>query len=326
MPYPERKKKVLKAFLECFSKYDQVITVDLLNITTKQVTQIRNLLRVQKGFFLVGKNTIALLALRMLTEDVEDETLKEMQSKYQKKPHLKNIIPKIVNKVAFIFTDKSYVELKKPIENEVIKVPAKPGTIAPAEVWVRAGPTSLDAGKFNEFQRLGIQTKTARQSIEIVKDIKICSKGEIVSENVAAMCRMLNIVPFEYGMKVQDVYLNKQFIPTDIINLPEDSVIENFKNAISSLTAISVEAGLVNALSTPHIISNVFKAVLAIGLEANIKMPILESMKSSTPATQDSKAPKEAKETKSKEDKKPVKEEEPEEPEEVDMDLGDMFG
>lgn len=322
MAYPERKKKVLKAFLDCFSKYDQAIIVDLLNISTKQVMHIRKILSKQKGTFLVGKNTIALLAIRLLTEDVEDGELKEIQGKYPRKPNLKDVIPRIVNKVAFIFTDTSYIELKGPIENEVIKVPAKPGVVAPTDVWVRAGPTSLDAGKFNEFQRLGIQTKTARQSIEIVKDIKICSKGELVSENVSSMCRMLNIIPFEYGMKIQNVYLNQQFIPTDIINLPQESIIENFKNAVANLSAISVEAGILNALSTPHIISNIFKAVLAIGIEANINMPILEAMKNSSAASTASAPDKKATESKKAE---PAKKPEPE-PEEADMDFGDMFG
>lgn len=325
MAYPERKKKVLKAFLDCFSKYNQVITVDLQNISTQQVTHIRKILNKQKGYFVVGKNTIALLAIKILTEDVEGAELKALQGQYPRKPYLKNIVPKIVNKVAFIFTDTSYVELKRPIENEVIKVPAKAGIIAPSDVWVRAGPTSLDAGKFNEFQRLGIQTKTARQSIEIVKDIKICTKGENVSENVAAMCRMLSIIPFEYGMKVQDVYLNQQFIPKEIIDLPQDAIIESFKNTVTSMAAISVEAGLINALSTPHIISNIFKAVLAIGIEANIDMPILETLKNAAATSDNGKASKDAPQTKKEEDKKEAKVE-VEEPEEVDMDFGDMFG
>lgn len=322
MAYPVRKQKVLKAFLDCFSKFNQVILVDLLNISTRQITQIRKLLREQKGIFLVGKNTIALLAIRILTEDVQDAELKEFQSKYARKPELAALVPKLVNKVAFVFTDKSYVDLKQPIESEVVKVPAKAGIVAPSDVWVRAGPTSLDAGKFNEFQRLGIQTKIVKQAIEIVKDFKICSKDDIVSENVSTMCRMLNIIPFEYGMKVHNVFLNGQFIPKEVIDMPAEGILENFQKTVANLAAISLQAGVINALSTPHIIANAFKSVLAIGLEANIKMPILDALSkaSATSAV----APNPAKEAPKKEEAKKV-EAEPEEPEE-DMDLGDMFG
>lgn len=328
MTIPERKKKVLKAFLDCFSKFNQVIMVDLLNISTKQITQIRKMLHKQNGIFLVGKNTIALLAIRLLTEDVKEPALAELQKNYARIPHLKDIIPKIVEKVAFIFTEKSYIEIKKPIESEIVKVAAKPGILAPDDVWVKAGPTSIDPGKFGDFQRLGIQTKTAKQSLEIQKDAKICTKGELVTETIAAMCRMLNIIPFEYGMKINNVFLDGQFIPREIIDMPSDSITTNFQQIVRQLMAISVEAKLINSLSVPHILSNTFKSVLAIGLEANIKMPILENLAKSAASTTKNVS---AKDTTSKEDNKKASKKQEEVKEEVvepelEMDLGDMFG
>lgn len=272
---------------------------------------------------MVGKNTIALLAIRLLTEDAEDAELKELQKKYPRKPHLKNLEDKIKNKVAFIFTETPYIELKDPIEKEVVKVPAKPGIIAPDDVWVRAGPTAIDPGKFGEFQRLGIQTKTARQSLEIQKDAKICTKGELVTETVSAMCRMLNIIPFEYGMKIQDVYLNQQFIPKDIIDLPADSIGKSFENVVRDITSLSLEANLVNELSMPHALSGAFKSVLSIALGADIKLPILDKL-AAAPAAKKEEAPKAADKPAKEAPKK--KEEPKEEPkEEVDFGLGDMF-
>jgi len=46
--------------------------------------------------------------------------------------------------------------LKPIIEKEIIKMPAKEGIVAPADVWVRVGPTYQDPGKIGDFQRIGI--------------------------------------------------------------------------------------------------------------------------------------------------------------------------
>lgn len=316
-----RKSKVLKAFLDCFSKHNQVIFVDLMSISTPQIKKIRHKLKPYNGTFLVGKNTITLLALRILSntfKETDTQNARELAKKYPHKPELKELIPLIKDKVAFIFTDSPYVELKDLIEKEVIKVPAKVGIVAPSDIIVPAGQTTVDPGKFGEFQRLNIPTKTAKTALEIQKDTKICSAGTLVSETVSAMCRLLNIVPFEYGMKIDNVYLNGSFIPKSVIKLAPDAFTSSFSYTIRHVTGISIEAGIANSLSTPHMISNAFKSVLAIGAEAGIKLAILDQL-SAAPAAA---APKEEKKEEKKETKKEVKKEEPVE---EDMDLGGMF-
>lgn len=315
-----RKSKVLKAFLDCFSKHNQVIFVDLMSISTSQIKKIRHKLKPFNGTFLVGKNTITLLALRILSNNFKEsdtQNARDLAKKYPHKPELKDLIPLIKEKVAFIFTDSPYVELKDLIEKEVIKVPAKVGILAPSDIIVPAGQTTVDPGKFGEFQRLNIPTKTAKTALEIQKDTKICTAGSIVSETVSAMCRLLNIVPFEYGMKIDNVYLNGSFIPKSVIKLSSDSFSSSFSHAIRHVTAVSLEAGVANSLSTPHLISNAFKSILAIGAEAGIKLAVLDQL-SAAPAA----APKEEKKEEKKEVKKEAKKEEPVE---EDMDLGGMF-
>lgn len=334
MGVKERKNKVLMAFLNCLTKYKQIILVDLLNISTRQIVKIRQRLHKNKGLFLVGKNTITRLAIKILTEDLPaDDQNKDLQKKFAKRPELKNLIPHIKKKVAFVFSDQPYIELKEPIEKEVIAAPAKAGIVAPAEVWVKAGPTSIGPDKFGDFQRLGIQTKTAKSTLEIQKDHKICSKGEIVSETIAAMCRMLNIVPFEYGMKIQNVFLNGEFIPKDVIDLPADSITSALSLAVKDLTAICLEAGIVNEATIPQMLNNSFKDILAISLEAGYKLPQLAALSEAkaapaAPAAKEEKKEEKGKDAKggkgAKEEKKEEKKEEVKEDE--NMDLGDMFG
>lgn len=197
--------------------------------------------------------------------------MKKFQEGVTKKPNLVNLLPYLVGKKGFVFSDESYVELKPILEAEIVKQPAKAGAIAPCNVWLRCGNTNQDPGKITEFQNLGIQVKAVKGSLEIIKDFLLCEKGTLVTETVSHMCRMLGIIPFEYAMELQFVYVDGNIIPQEIISLTPEDIIKGFSEASTALTAISLGAGLPNSLSVPHMITGVFKNLLSIGISADYK-------------------------------------------------------
>jgi len=321
MVYPERKVNVLKKFLDAFTTYDQVIIVDLNNISTDQITKTRVSLRKEKSIVLIGKNSIVRVAIEILTSDsITDQERLNYQKQYPKRPLLKNLLPHVEGKIGYVFSHKPYSEIKPVVEKEAVKVPAKPGVVAQCDVIVPAQQTNIDPGKIIEFQRIGMQVKTNKSALEIIKEHKLCSKGDIVTETVSSMCRMLGIIPFEYALKMKKVFLNGNIIPEEVINFDTAKILAFFQQNVAQVSAVSLEAGLTNSLSIPHLMINTFKSLLAVGMEANIKFKELDqalNSKSSAPA-----AP-------AKEEKKPVKEEKKEEPKEEvveDVDFGDMFG
>ena len=324
MVYPERKVRLLTAFLEAFTRFDQAIMVDLMNISTEQIVKTRVALRQENGIILIGKNTISKLAVKILTTpDAPDADYYPFQKKYGKRQELTALEPYIKGKIGFVFCDRSYVDIKPIIEKEAIQMPAKAGVIAPSDVWLLAGPTFIDPGKIGEFLRMDIQVKTAKSALEIMKDAKLCSRGDVVTETVAAMCKMMNIIPFQYAMELRLVYLHGQVIPEEVIKIKPSDVDDAIAQNLRAVAALSLEAGLPNALSVPHMLLNSFKAVLAVGLAADLKFAALEQAMSgagSAPAPQQGGAPAPGKPA-----APAPKEEEPEE-EEVDMDMGDLFG
>lgn len=323
MVYPERKVNVLKKFLDAFTTYDQVILVDLNNISTEQITKTRVALRKEKSIVLIGKNSIVRVAIGILTNkgEVTPEG-KNYQKQYPTRADLTNLLPHINGKIGFVFSQKSYAEIKSVVEREAVKVPAKPGVVAQCDVIVPAQQTNIDPGKIIEFQRIGMNVKTNKSALEIMKDHKLCNKGDIVSETVSSMCRMLGIIPFEYALKIKKVFINGSIIPEEVINFDMNQVISLFQQNVALVSAVSLEAGIPNALSIPHLMINTFKSILAVGIEGNLKFKELDEALNSKSAAP---APAAA----VKEDKKPAKVEKKQEVvEEVveDVDLGDMFG
>jgi len=323
MPGKERKTRILHNLLANFTKYDQVMRVNINNISTQQITKARHMLRREGGCLIVGKDSLTRLAIRILTRQVDEEIYADFLAKYPERKDLGNIIGELKGKFALVFTEKSYVELKPLLEAEKIQMGAKAGIIAPNDVWIRAGPTGIDPGKIGEFHRLNIQVKTARSAIEVTKDYKLCPKGEVVSETVSAMCRLLDIIPFEYAMELDWVYSQHQLIPKEVIDMKDDEIMNGFTSNIRFMTALSVEVGLPNALSVPHFVVNTFKYLMAIGEEGGYEFKELKEAK-------EAKAAAPVEEEKKEEEAPQEQEEEEEDDEDGSFDLGeggfDMFG
>lgn len=319
MGYPERKVKILNNFLELFSKFKQIILVDLINISTKQIVNTRIALRKTGSVILVGKNNLANLAIKILTNEDKNSEYYPLQQKYGKNSDLLKLTPFIVGKIGFVFSQLSYIDLKDIIESERIKTSAKQGMIAPSSIILPAGPTNLDPGRIIEFQRLGIQTKINKNVIEITKDFNLCKQGDIVSATVCFMCNILNIVPFEFSMVLSLVYLEGIIIPKDIIQIDVKEMISVIAQNVKEVTAISIEAGLTNSLSLPHVMRNTFKSLLAVGIESGLKLKELDQLMSAS-----SNVKTITSNVNEKTEKVEIKEEIKEE--EVDMDMGDLFG
>ena len=177
--------------------------IDVLNITTMQIASVRDSLKTTGGILIIGKNAIARLAIKILTEDLpKDDRNYELQQKYKRKENLQALLPLLKNKIGWIFTDTPYTELKNKITKEGKQRPAKAGAISPVEIYARAGPTYLDPGETDKFQIMGIETKIQANQLQIKYDTLLCKQGEVVSNGVSNICNLLKIRPFVYSIGI----------------------------------------------------------------------------------------------------------------------------
>lgn len=322
----ERKRNIVKRLCECFTKYNQVIVVALDNVSTNQIHAARSILQngEHKGEMIIGKNTLIKKALKFVTEepnsasdDYEDHKQYSQNSKLEVLKDLMKL------NVGLIFSEEPYIELREKVEAEKIKMPARTGIPAPCDVILPVGPTGIEVGKIDLFHKLNIQCKTVKSAIEINKEVKIITKGGLVGEGASQMCKLLQIVPFEYSLTFQYVYIDGVILDQSIIEMPLENVTKSFEQYAGYLTALSLGADIPNALSVPQFIANGFKSLLAIGSETGYEFAQLKAALAAGANAETTQVA--ATETKKTEVKEEVKVEEEEE-ESEDMDLGDMFG
>jgi|SRR5579862_7541000 len=137
----------------------------------------------------------------------------------------------------------------------------------------------MEPGKTSFFQALGVPTKIARGTIEIVSDLKLVEAGNKVGASEATLLNMLNISPFTYGMRIVQVYDQGQCFPPDVLDIEESQLLNAFASAVKTIATISLALDYPTLPSVIHSVVNGYKKVLAVAIETDYTWPEIEELK-----------------------------------------------
>jgi len=235
---------------ELIQKYPSIFLVNVDNVGSNQMHQIRVALR-GTGVVLMGKNTMVRRALRTIIPE---------------NPQFERLLPHVKGNIGFVFTKGDLKEIRETIVANKVAAPARAGALAPKDVTVPAGNTGMEPGKTSFFQALGIPTKIARGTIEIVSDVKVVVAGTRVGQSEATLLNMLNISPFTYGMTVIQIYDQGNIFAPSVLDIDENELIDRFLSGIKSIAAISLALNYPTLASVVHSLVNSYKNLLAISL------------------------------------------------------------
>lgn len=244
----EKKSQYFTKLRELLEEYKSIFVVGVDNVLSQQMHEIRKALR-GDAVVLMGKNTMVRRAIRGFLADL---------------PEFEKLLPFVRGNVGFIFTNEDLKTIRDTIVSNVVAAPARAGAVAPKDVWIPAGNTGMEPGKTSFFQALGVPTKIARGTIEIVSDVKVVEAETKVGPSEATLLNMLNISPFTYGMTVAQVYDNGQVFPSLILDITDDELVKHFVSAINVIASISLAVGYPTLPSVGHSIVNHYKNVLAV--------------------------------------------------------------
>jgi large subunit ribosomal protein LP0 len=212
--------------------------------------QIRVALR-GKGVVVMGKNTMVRRALRTILSEY---------------PHFERLLPHVRGNIGFVFTAGDLKDIREIIVANKVAAPARAGAFAPRDVFVPAGNTGMEPGKTSFFQALGIPTKIARGTIEIVSDIQVVTAGTRVGSSEASLLNMLNISPFTYGMTVSMIFDSGNVFPPDVLDVTDTELIDRFLSGIKTVAAISLALNYPTLVSVTHSLVNAYKNLIAVSV------------------------------------------------------------
>jgi len=254
--YFEKLRALLTEFKSLF-----IVGVD--NVGSNQMHQIRQALR-GEAVILLGKNTMIRRAIRGFLNEFPDH---------------ERLLPYVKGNVGFVFTNKDLKQIREKITQNRVLAPARAGALAPLDVFIPAINTGLDPSKTSFFQALGVPTKIARGTIEIVNEVHLVKKDLKVGASEATLLNMLNISPFTYGMVVLQVYDSGNVFAPAILDIEEDALLGFFTAAIRNVACVSLATGYPTLVSVSHSLVNSYKNLLAISVETEYDFEGSEKIK-----------------------------------------------
>jgi len=249
--------------IELFSEYPKCFIVNVDNVGSRQMQEIRAALR-GNAIVLMGKNTMMRKAIR---------------GHLDQNPGLERILPHIKQNVGFVFTKEDLLDIRKIIQEKKVAAPARAGALAPKNVILPAQNTGLGPEKTSFFQALSIPTKISRGTIEIISDVNLITEGDRVGASEATLLNMLKISPFSYGLVIQQVFDSGTVYSPGILDITDDDIRAKFMEGVAKIASVSLAIGYPCVASAPHSIVNGFKNLLAVAAATDITFKEAETLK-----------------------------------------------
>ncbi len=184
---------------------------------------------------------------------------------------LKKLQQYITGTVALVLSNKDPMELNSIVSQNVLKLQAKPGQIAPSDIRIESGETTIAPGQaVTELKTAGIDVQIQKGKVIISKAKVLVPKGQKISLPVAKALKTLDIAPFEAKAQFMALMEGDIIFTEDVFKINsafvQESIMLNFRSAY----LLSIEIGYVTKYNIEEFISRAFRGALAIGVEAKI--------------------------------------------------------
>ncbi|MBU2576829.1 MAG: 50S ribosomal protein L10 [Nanoarchaeota archaeon] len=178
----EAKKAKVKELAELMKK-KTVMVISVKGLPSAQFQDIKKKLR-SKAKIQVVKKSLVKFAL-------DHCGIKELHG----------LVKYVEDSTAMLFSDRDAFEISGILADEKSPAKAKAGQIAPSDIEVKAGPTSLLPGPdISALSAVGLIPKVENGKIAVMKDKIIVKKGQEISDAHASIMAKLDIIPFEVGV------------------------------------------------------------------------------------------------------------------------------
>ncbi len=220
----EKKIQSVKDLVSKVEKYPVIGILNMHKLPGKQLHAIKEKMK--------GKAQIKMAKKKLVLKVLKDS----------KKKGVIDLEKYLKEQPAFLFTNTNPFELAKTLTASKSKAAAKPGDIAPIDIMVSAGPTTLPPGPaISELQKAGIPAGVEGGKVAVKKDTVIVKAGETIKKEVADVLLKLNIEPMEIGVDLLGVCDNGTIYDKTILFIPTEKYLEDLKTGFGYGLSLSVK-------------------------------------------------------------------------------------
>ncbi len=256
----DEKIKFVKDSTLKLSKYSTVGIVNLGGIPDRLLQKSRNKMR-GDAKLIFGKRS---LLVRIL--EGNDRT--------------KGLVPMMAGTSAILLSGSDPFELFGGFKANAIKLAAKPKQIAPEDIVIHGGETSLQPGAaVTELKQAGVDVQIQKGKVVIGKDKVLVKKGETISTIAAKVLHTLGILPFTAIMEPSVLISNGITFTKELLDIDEQRTRSEILSAFRNAYFLSLGRGITNQYTIRPLIIKAFMQARTLGIETKAYEPgIIETL------------------------------------------------
>ncbi len=170
-----------------------------------------------------------------------------------------------------ILSNEDPFDLYKRFKSNSIKLSAKPGQVAPADVNVESGETSIMPGQaVTELKAAGIDVQIQKGKVVIAKSKTLVKKGETISTGLAKALHTLEIQPFSAVVDPMLLAESALLYTRDVLKIDAAWTAGMIAVAFRGALALSLDRGIANQYTINSLIAKAYNNALCLGVEAKL--------------------------------------------------------
>jgi len=224
MHIPQQKKDEIEEIKAKIGQYSVVGLVGIHGMPSKQFQQMRSSIR-DSVLIKVSKNSLITRALNECSEDI------------------KSLEIYLDHETSLVFSNDNSFKLFRLLESSKTPAPIKGGMKAPNDITVEKRPTDFPPGPIiGELQSAGIPAAIEGGKVVIRETKVVAKKGEVVSQNLAAMLTRLEIFPLELGLVLRGTFEDGMLFDASTLAIDEGKISLDFTTAASQAFNLAVNS------------------------------------------------------------------------------------
>lgn len=211
-----KKEKELADITSLISKYPVIGVINIEKMPAAQMQQIRKKLR-GRVEMKVGRNALISIALKNADKS---------------RPNFGAMKEYVLGSCGIVACNTDTFKLLKEMNATKMKMAARGGEVAPEDILIKSGETSLKPGPIvGELQKGGIPAAIEKGKVVIKQDKIIVKKGERISRDAALALARLDVFPLTVGLGLMAAYENGVIFGKDVLTIDEQKTKSDLADA-----------------------------------------------------------------------------------------------
>lgn len=225
-PIPKYKTESVDKIAEKFKASRTVFIASIKSLPTSKFQKIKKNL-IGKAEVMVAKKSVVLRAIDKV-----------------KKGSMKDLKELVKADICLMFSELDAFELAGVLVDNQTPSNAKAGDVAPEDINVEPGPTSLIPGPaISELGAVGIKVAVEGGKLTIKQPVTIVKAGEVINLKVASVLAKLGIAPMKVGFIPVGAYDSEEDKVYRDIKIDKEGTLEELRTSIGKALGFAVNIG-----------------------------------------------------------------------------------